>query len=59
MAFNQDVILSAAKNLSGDGQMLRLWAQHDNSSNYVRQKPKPLKVRTAYAATTSTILKGQ
>ena len=27
MEFNQDVILSAAKNLANDGQMLRLWAQ--------------------------------
>jgi len=35
MAFKQDVILSAAKNLANDGQMLRLWAQHDKLSNYV------------------------
>ncbi len=27
MACSSDVILSAAKNLVGDGQMLRLWAR--------------------------------
>jgi len=27
MALNYDVILSAAKNLAGDGRMLRLWVQ--------------------------------
>jgi len=35
MALDLDVILSAAKNLAGEGRMLRLWAQHDDSSNYV------------------------
>ena len=31
-----NVILSAAKNLFGSGQMLRLLAQHDKRSDYVR-----------------------